>query len=119
MSQLDHISPDGRKGNEQRSLPEDLLMRYLEGKLSPAGQREVEQWLADDGMESDAVEGLKALNPAETKRSVKRLNRKLRKSIPGRRQRRQRPAGYNTTLIAIAVILLLAIIAYIVVRKSI
>jgi ferric-dicitrate binding protein FerR (iron transport regulator) len=94
-------------------------MQYLEGKLSPAEQHEVELWLAGEGMESDALEGLQPLAPAETRQAVSKLNHQLRKSLQKKKPRRRTAKAELNTLIAIALILLLVIIAYIVVRRSI
>ncbi len=117
MTEQDNILPfdDGAPGNR---LPEDKLLAYLEGKLSPAEQHEVEQWLADEGMESDAVEGLRQLNPDDTKHSVNKINHNLRKILTNKKRKR-RPLNTNyLSWIAIVLILMLAVLAYIVIRKS-
>jgi anti-sigma factor RsiW len=115
MSSNDNISfGPGGKGK----LSEDKLMAYLEGKLSPAEQHEVEQWLAEEGMESDAMEGLQAQHISDTRHSVDKLNHKLRTAILSKKRRRK-PLNTNyLSWVAIAIVLLLAIVAYIVVRKS-
>ena len=114
MSEQDNISPFGPGGKEK--LSEDRLMAYLEGRLSHAEQHEVEQWLAEEGMEGDALEGLQTLRPDETKQTVSKLKHDLRKTLVGKKhKRRPLKTDYNT-LIAIAVILLLAVVAYIVIR---
>ncbi len=102
----------------KNKLPEDKLMAYLEGKLSPAEQHEVEVWLAEEGMESDALEGLKAIGPAETKQTVNKLNHNLRKTLLSRKRKRRPMKTDHIALIAIAIILMLCIIAYIVIRKA-
>ncbi len=115
MSDQNYISPFETNGGKEK-LPEETLMAYLEGKLSPAEQHEVEQWLAEDGMESDALQGLQALEPEETKQTVNKLKHELRRTIVGKkRKRRPLKTDYNV-LIAIGVILLLAVVAYIVIR---
>lgn len=110
MSELNDIF-----SNDRGRLPEEKLMAYLEGKLSPGEQREVEAWLAEEGMESDALEGLQQLAPEETKQSAARLNNELHKMITSKKERRQKQIR-NTpwSWTAILVILLLAILAYIV-----
>jgi len=110
MSELNDILSDGHG-----RLPEDKLMAYLEGKLSPEEQHEVEAWLAEEGMESDALEGLQQLAPEETRQSAARLNNELRKMISSKKERRKKQIR-NTpwSWTAILVILLLAILAYIV-----
>src|SRR3569833_3271394 len=67
-----------------------LLLAFLEGRLSPEEQHEVEQWLGSEGMESDAMEGLKNIPPTETRDTVDRINHELRRQlIPKKRKRRQ------------------------------
>lgn len=117
MNEDDNILPFD--GDGKKSLSEDKLMAYLAGKLSPAEQNEVEQWLAEEGMESDALEGLREQQPEETKHIVNRLNHNLRKTLHIKKRKRR---GMNTNYlawIAIVIILMLAVLAYIVIGKSI
>ncbi|XZF14448.1 anti-sigma factor family protein [Chitinophagaceae bacterium MMS25-I14] len=100
-------------------LPQDKLMAYLEGRLSPEERHEVEAWLAGEGMESDAVEGLQELTAAETKDAVSRINHQLRKELTGRRPRRKRDVNNTWSWVAILIILLLAILAFIVIKMSV
>jgi ferric-dicitrate binding protein FerR (iron transport regulator) len=107
-------------GNERTDkLREETLMLYLEGKLTPKQQHEVEQWLADEGMEADALEGLQTLNAGETRASINKLNQHLHKTLGKRKHKRRVLKTDHNTLIAIALVIALAIIAYIVIRKSI
>ncbi len=117
MSEPRNIPPMGT-GKSKQPLTEDKLLRYLDGKLSAAEQHEVEEWLADEGMESDALEGLHTVAPDETKQSVARLNHQLRKTLHTKKPRRRPPPTNYYTLIAVVVILVLVIVAYFVVRKS-
>jgi len=118
MSDTNNILTNDPGNSGQQRLSDDKLMAYLEGKLAPGEQYEVEQWLADEGMESDALEGLKKLKPDDTRHSVNRLNHRLRKTLL-HKHRKRRPLDTNyLAWIAIAVILLLAVVAYIVIRKS-
>ena len=119
MSDTNNILINGPDNGGRERLGDDKLMAYLEGKLSPGEQHEVEQWLADEGMESDALEGLSALNPEDTRHTIDRLNHKLRKTLLSRKRRRRPLKTDYQGWIAIAVILLLAVLAYIVIRKSI
>lgn len=118
MSDVNDILSTG-SGNGKVKLSEEKLMAWLEGKLSAEEQHEVERWLADEGMESDAMEGLRELHPSETKHIVGKLNHNLRKAIIGKKRKRRPLASNQFTLIAIALILLLVVLAYIVIRKSI
>jgi ferric-dicitrate binding protein FerR (iron transport regulator) len=112
----DILSFDRGKGNNK--LSEDKLMAYLEGKLSPAEHHEVEQWLAEEGMESDALEGLRALQPTETKHSVNRLNHNLRKTLLHKKRKRRPLKTDHIAWIAILIILLLIVVGYLVIRRS-
>ena len=91
---------------------DDALMDYLAGDLTTEEQHEIEQWLSDEGMESDAVEGLQMMGAGETKHSVHRINTQLRKSLHGKKDKRRKIKNDQTTIIAIGVILLLAIVAW-------
>lgn len=116
MTEQDNISAHGNGRNEQ--LSEERLMAYLEGRLTAAEQHEVEQWLNAEGMEGDAIEGLRSIAPGETRHSVSRLNRRLHQSLHKSRRGMRLQADY-LTWIAIGLILFLAVVAYIVIRKSI
>ncbi len=118
MSDQNNILPSGPENGKREKLSEEKLMAYLEGILTPAEQHEVEQWLADEGMESDALEGLQAMKPEETRRSVNKLNHKLRHTLLSKKRRRKPLKTDHFAWIAIAVILFLIVLAYIVIRKS-
>ena len=119
MSEGKNISPFGNTGKSKEQLAEDRLLLYLEGKLSNAEQHEVEQWLAEEGMESDAVEGLQRINATEARHSVSKLNNRLSRNLGRKKHKRRRGFTNYYTLIAIGVVLMLAVIAYIVIRRSI
>lgn len=116
MSDQDKISSFE---NGKRKLPEDKLIAYLEGTLSPAEQHEVEQWLAEEGMESDALEGLKELKTEETKHTINKLNHNLRKTLMNKKRRRKPLKTDQLAWIAIIIILMLAVVAFVVIRKAI
>ena len=101
---------------ESVQLGEDKLMAYLDGKLSADEQHEIEKWLSEEGMESDAVEGLKMLAPSETKQTVSKLNADLRKKIGKKRKSKRQAKPEYTSLVAIVVIILLIVAAYFVIK---
>lgn len=114
MAELNDILDNG-KGK----LPEDKLMAYLQGKLSPEEQHEVEAWLAEEGMEADALEGLKELPVSETGNLVNKLNYQLRTELKKKARRRHTPIAENKwTWLAIIIILLLSIAGYAILRLS-
>ncbi|HRO43867.1 MAG TPA: hypothetical protein PL009_13605 [Flavipsychrobacter sp.] len=114
MSNAANIFPneDGRQ-----RLSEEKLQDYLAGRLSKEEQHEIELWLADEGMESDAVEGLQKLSAAETQDAVNKLNENLRKQISGKKRKRKDYYKDNQwALIAIITVLIFAVIAYLVIQ---
>jgi len=100
-------------------LPEDMLLAYLEGALPAEQQHEVEQWLGEEGMESDAIEGLKTISPHDAKHAVSRLNHRLRKQLAGRKSRRKYIKETPLSWLAIVIILLLVALGYIIVRMAV
>ncbi|MGN6476847.1 MAG: hypothetical protein ACTHKV_06450 [Flavipsychrobacter sp.] len=112
MGDLNNIwtDPEGK-------LPEDKLLAYLEGKLSPGEQHEVEQWLNGEGMEADAVEGLKSLRADDSKEAVSKINYKLRQTLGAKNKRRTRAITANSwAFLAVVLILLVCLAGYIVLQ---
>ena len=106
--------------NNKGKLPEDKLMAYLEGRLSPEEQREIEKLLTEEGMEADALEGLQNIPAIDAKESVNRINHQLRKDLLGKHPKRRRQIVSNPwAIVAIGVIIFLIVIAYIIIRMSI
>ncbi len=100
-------------------LPEDKLLAYLEGRLSPAEQREVEALLAEEGMESDALEGLQQLPADKTRHIAERINYRLQHDLKKNRHRGKKHFSDNKWgWLAVLVILILVVLAYIVIRLS-
>ena len=109
MSGLNEIWKDS-KGN----LPEEKLLAYLNGKVSAEEQHEVERLLSDENMGSDALEGLKALSPENTERSVNKLNKQLHQLTYKRKRRTWSFTNHKWSWLAILIILLLGILGYLV-----
>lgn len=105
-------APEGEEG-----LPEDKMMAYLEGKLSPEEEHEVELWLGNEGMESDALEGLQALPPEEARKITGQLNQQLRQTMGQKaRKRRRGIADQRHIWIAVVTILLLIVACFAVIH---
>jgi anti-sigma factor RsiW len=114
MSENNNIPPFDRKPGH---ISEEKLLAYLEGRLSPTEQREVELLLSEEGMESDAVDGLQAMQPKDRRDSVLRLDKHLNRSLnKSKRRRRNSKPDVMQLVIAVIVILLLAALAYAVTR---
>ncbi len=99
-------------------LTEERLRAYIDGSLSPAEQHEVEQWLSEEGMESDALEGLQPAAAEENIRSAERVNRRLARQLRKDKLRKKHPYTTYWTVIALLVILLVCILGYWVLRLS-
>lgn len=106
-------------GNEHEKLQEEKLRAYLEGCLSAIEQHEVEQWLSDEGMEADALEGLREINTADMQQSVERLKYQIKKQTTGNLRKKKSPYADNRwTIIAVILILILCILGYLVLHFS-
>lgn len=102
-------------GGEKGKLPEDKLLAYLEGKLPPEEQHEIERWLHEEGMESDAIDGLQGLPASETKRLVHDINKELKKTLHKSKRKYKNPIKNNYwALVAIVIILLVVLAGYVV-----
>lgn len=100
-------------------IPEDKLMAYLEGKLAPDEQREIEALLEDEGMESDALEGLQELQSNETRLLAQKINYKLQNDLrKSRRTRRNHFADNKWSWIAVLVILLLVVLGFVLIKLN-
>ena len=106
--------------NSNKDIDNQKLMDYISGKLSGKDKHEVEQWMIDNNFESEALEGLQAIkNKKDLDAYVTELNKELNKYLQVKRQRRDKkkikeiPWSY----LAIVVVLILIIIAYLVIQK--
>jgi hypothetical protein len=110
-----NILPDNNNGMDDRKL-----MDYLEGKLSVEEKYEVEKWMADNDMGSDAVEGLQHIkNKKDLQQYVDQLNKNLLAQLQKRKQHRlkMRLKEYPWIYFTVVLILLLCIIGYFVLRQ--
>lgn len=100
-------------------LPEDKLLAYLEGRLSPAGQREVEALLAEEGMESDALEGLQQLPADKTRHMAQRINYRLQLDLKKNRHRGRKGFADNKWVwVAVLVVLMVAVLAWLIIKMA-
>lgn len=117
MSQQHNIQFSGKDGNGKSNLSDEQLMAYMEGKLSPAEMREIEELMSEESADADAIEGLQMMHPAETKRTVAELHRKLHTEIL--RNNPKRKGKFSEDYwgwIAIVIVLLLIVVGYVVIR---
>ncbi|MBS1643868.1 MAG: hypothetical protein JST36_02430 [Bacteroidetes bacterium] len=97
--------------NRKTSINEAQMKAYLEGTLSRADQRKVEEMLSLDGAESDALEGLQKLTSTERTVLQQQLNYTLQNALRKPRKRRRGLASQRWNLLAILLILGLAVVA--------
>ncbi|MBA3829384.1 MAG: hypothetical protein H0X33_10645 [Taibaiella sp.] len=93
-------------------LPPGKLMAYLEGTLSPEEKHEVEVWIATNGMEADALEGLSTMSTQDAVAAVSGIDLHLHKHIVAKKRRSKAISVNNWAWVAVGVILALAVIAY-------
>ena len=106
--------------NSNKDIDNQKLMDYLSGKLSEQEKHEVEMWMVDNEFENDAMEGLQQM--AGNKKLdgyVDQLNKELHHYIKDKKTRREKrriDTGF-WTYVAIAFILIIVILAYVVITR--
>ena len=109
---LSNLNPD---------IDQEVLMLYLQGKLSAEQQHEVEKQMMDNDFDADALEGLQGFkNKKDINQLVEQLNRDLKKRTEKKKLRRQK-LNYQLEswiIIAVVMILILAVIAFLVIRMA-
>jgi len=106
--------------NLHSEVDQETLLKYLQGHLSAEERHEVEKNLLDDAFEADALEGLENIQDKQSIPAlVEQLNRDLKKKTTRKRKLKiEREAKLEPwILFAIILILLLAIIAFFVIRQ--
>ncbi|HUC81558.1 MAG TPA: hypothetical protein VMR70_11615 [Flavisolibacter sp.] len=101
-------------------VDQETLLKYLEGKLSAEEQHEVEKNTLDDAFEADALDGLQDFsNKTKIAALVEQLNQDLNKKTKKKRELpHQRKVSIESwLLISIVLILLIAIIGFVIIRK--
>jgi hypothetical protein len=106
--------------NSNKDIDNQKLMDYISGKLSGKDKHEVEQWIVDNKFENEALDGLQIVkDKKDLEAYVNQLNKELNQYLQQKKQRRDRkkikeiPWSY----LAIVLVLLLIIIAYVVIQK--
>jgi hypothetical protein len=105
--------------NSNKDIDNQQLMDYLSGKLSGKERHEVERTMADSEFMNDALEGLQDFgDKKDVQDYVDELNGMLKKSLEKKKLRREkrRLKEHPSTYLAILLILLLCIVAYLAVR---
>ncbi|MBS1927365.1 MAG: hypothetical protein IT254_00390 [Chitinophagaceae bacterium] len=98
---------------------EELLKKYLSNQLPEEERHKLELAMLNDPLLAEAMEGLEAIPPNNIHNAVNRINLDFQKAIAKRKgkKRKRKIAEQPITILAIILILLLCVIAYIVIRK--
>jgi len=108
--------------NSNKDIDNQLLMDYLNGKLSGEEKQAVEQLMADNDFMNDALEGLQHFdNKKDLDSYVGQLNATLQKNLQKKKLRREkrRLKEYPWTYLAILLILALCVAAYFIISKAV
>jgi hypothetical protein len=106
--------------NSNKDIDNQQLMDYLSGKLSGEALHELERSMAGDEFLNDAVEGLQQVrNQKNMQGYVEELNAAMQKSLEKKKTRRlrRRLKEEPWTYLAIILVLVLCVLAYVVIRK--
>jgi chromatin segregation and condensation protein Rec8/ScpA/Scc1 (kleisin family) len=89
-------------------------MQYLEGKLSPQAQHELEKQILDNEFAADAIDGLQDFRDKKKLACVvEQLNNDLKKKTARKKAQRQRNVQSEPwLLITLVIILLLIVLCY-------
>ena len=101
-------------------IDQETLLRYLQGKLSPEAQHEVEKKLLDAEFEADAVEGLQQVkDDTQLQFLLDQLHRDLKSKTAKKKAFRDklRIKEQPVLWIAILLLLLLVVISYFIVHR--
>ena len=108
--------------NSNKDIDNQKLMDYLSGKLNEEEKHEVEMWMVDNDFENEALEGLQQMANTNNKKLegyVDQLNKELHQYITQKKDRREKRRITNPfwVYVAIAIILLTIILAYMVINR--
>ena len=106
--------------NSNKDIDNQQLMDYLSNQLSKGDIHAVEKNMAEDEFMNDAVEGLQKIeNSNQMQAYVEQLNNDLHKQIAKNKARKnkRRLKDQPYTIVTIIIILILAVISFIVLKK--
>lgn len=106
--------------NLSTEVDQELLLKYLQGKLPEHEKHEVEKQLMQGDFEDDAMEGLLAIkDKQQIQYMVEMLNRDLKKKTEKKKKRREKlNINFQPWIyIAVLILLLLIVLSYIIIRR--
>ncbi len=108
--------------NLNSDIDQETLLLYLQGKLSPEQQHELEKKMLDNDFNLDALQGLESITDKHSiSELVNELNKELKKKTERKRKFRQKLQLKQDPwiLILAAIILILIVISYIIIHRQI
>ncbi len=106
--------------NSNKDAEQEKLLQYLNGEMSDAEQHEFEKSMQEDVFTEDALEGLEQFQHKKVLNSLaEQMNLQLKKEVVNRNRKRKRMAipSQQWTYYSIVLIILIAIITYMVIKK--
>ena len=106
--------------NLNKDIEQDKLLDYLNKKLSASEAHDVEKQMANDDFMNDAVEGLEDFkNKKDLSLYVQQLNKDLKKQVLKKKLKKERRRLHEQPWLyfTIALLLILVIISYVLVKK--
>jgi len=113
--ELTNIPSGQAPGNEQ-----EKLLQYLDKTLPEAERARLEKEIMADPFLQDALEGLSRVGGGRSlHQTVQDLNQSLRQQLRQQKDKRKkkRPANMSLLYMSIVLILILAVISYLVIKK--
>lgn len=103
------------------AIDQDALLQYLQGKLPPEKQHELEKQILDNEFAADAIDGLQDFRDKKKLAFVvEQLNADLKKKIRHKKARRLRSVQSEPwLLVTLAIILVLVILCYFIIYRHI
>ena len=103
--------------NLNPEIDQELLMQYLQGKLSASQQHEVEKEMLKDEFDADALEGLTGLkDKKQINLLVEQLNQELRRKTNKKKKHKLKELNVPPwIIISLIIILVLIIISYVII----
>lgn len=106
--------------NGNKDINNQKLIDYLSGNLPAEERHDIEKQIADSDFLNDAVDGLEEVkNKKDLSLFVDQLNAELQKNLDKKKKRKLKHTlkEYPWLYLAIVIILLLAIVCFIVIKK--
>ena len=105
--------------NKNADIDNQQLLDYLNSQLPKDKEHALENQMLHDNFMNDAVEGLQAINSSQKVETYRNhLHKKLQKEIKNKERRNNKTIGFQFwTIFGIVLILLLAVIGFLIIKK--